>query len=146
MGELSTQNARGTTKTALLRRQVEIRVSWWDAEITFTEVTRGNRKCETFLRKYVVAMVWLLSCVQLFCGSMDCSSPGSSIHGISRQEYWSGLPFPSPGNAISRPMNQIYVSCLAGGLLNCWQFLLLLSHQGMCMWREEYKGKMPVKH
>ena len=29
---------------------------------------------------------------------MDCSLPGSSIHGISRQEYWSRLPFPSPGN------------------------------------------------
>ena len=25
----------------------------------------------------------------------DCSLPGSSIHGISRQEYWSGLPLPS---------------------------------------------------
>ena len=28
---------------------------------------------------------------------MDCSPQGSSVHGISRQEYWSGLPFPSPG-------------------------------------------------
>ena len=27
---------------------------------------------------------------------MDCSLPGSCIHGISRQEYWSGLPLPSP--------------------------------------------------
>ena len=24
---------------------------------------------------------------------MDCSSPGSSFHGISQREYWSGLPF-----------------------------------------------------
>ena len=24
---------------------------------------------------------------------MDCNPPGSSVHGISRQEYWSGLPF-----------------------------------------------------
>ena len=29
---------------------------------------------------------------------MDCSPPGSSVHGFSGQEYWSGLPFPSPGN------------------------------------------------
>ena len=29
---------------------------------------------------------------------MDCSPPGSSIHGIPRQEYWSGLPLPSPGD------------------------------------------------
>ena len=34
-----------------------------------------------------------------FWDSMDCSPPGSSVHGIfSRQEYWSGLPFPSPGD------------------------------------------------
>ena len=27
---------------------------------------------------------------------MDCSLPGSSVHGFSRQEYWSGVPLPSP--------------------------------------------------
>ena len=29
---------------------------------------------------------------------MDCSLPGSAAHGILQQEYWSGLPFPSPGD------------------------------------------------
>ena len=29
---------------------------------------------------------------------MDCSPPGFSVHGLSRQECWSGLPFPSPGD------------------------------------------------
>ena len=29
---------------------------------------------------------------------MDCSPPGSSPMGFSKQEYWSGLPFPSPGD------------------------------------------------
>ena len=24
---------------------------------------------------------------------MDCSLPGSSVHGFSRQEYWSGVPW-----------------------------------------------------
>ena len=28
---------------------------------------------------------------------MDSSLPGSSVHWILRQEYYSGLPFPSPG-------------------------------------------------
>ena len=28
---------------------------------------------------------------------MDCSPSGSSVQGFSRQEYWSGLSFPSPG-------------------------------------------------
>ena len=43
----------------------------------------------------------------ILCDPMDCSPPGSSSHGIlqdplpmefSRQEYWSGLPFPPPGD------------------------------------------------
>ena len=29
---------------------------------------------------------------------MDHSLPGSSIHGIFQQEYWSGVPLPSPGS------------------------------------------------
>ena len=29
---------------------------------------------------------------------MNCSPPGSSVHGIFHQEYWSGLPFPCPGD------------------------------------------------
>ena len=29
---------------------------------------------------------------------MDCSLPGSSVRGLSRQAYWSGLPFPFPGD------------------------------------------------
>ena len=35
------------------------------------------------------------SCLTLY-DPMDCSLPGSSVHGFSRQEYWSGLPFPPP--------------------------------------------------
>ena len=40
--------------------------------------------------------VKLLSRVRLFSNPMDCSLPGSSIHGIFWQEYWSGVPLPSP--------------------------------------------------
>ena len=28
----------------------------------------------------------------------DCSPPGSSVHGILQAKYWSGFPFPSPGD------------------------------------------------
>ena len=38
------------------------------------------------------------SCLSL-CDPMHCSPPGSHLSmGFSRQEYWSGLPFPSPGD------------------------------------------------
>ena len=29
---------------------------------------------------------------------MDYNPSGSSVHGFLRQEYWSGLPFPPPGD------------------------------------------------
>ena len=32
------------------------------------------------------------------CSAVDYSLPGSSVHGFSRQEYWSGLPCPPPGD------------------------------------------------
>ena len=34
------------------------------------------------------------------CDPMDSSPPGSSVH--RRQEYWSGLPFPSPKLASNK--------------------------------------------
>ena len=37
------------------------------------------------------------SCPTL-CDPMDYSLLGSSIPGFPQQEYWSGLPFPSPGD------------------------------------------------
>ena len=39
----------------------------------------------------------LQSCPTL-CDSMAHSPLGSSVLGFSRQEYWSRLPFPSPGD------------------------------------------------
>ena len=37
------------------------------------------------------------SCPTL-CDPMNCSPPGSSVHGILKQEYWSGLLFLPPGH------------------------------------------------
>ena len=31
-------------------------------------------------------------------GPVDCSPPGSSVHELFWQEYWSGLPFLPPGD------------------------------------------------
>ena len=42
---------------------------------------------------------------------------------FSRQEYWSGLPFPSPGDLPTQGSNP--------GLLHCRQMLYHLSHQGI---------------
>ena len=37
------------------------------------------------------------SCLTL-CDPMDCSLSGYSTYGIFQAKYWSGLPFPSPGD------------------------------------------------
>ena len=46
---------------------------------------------------------WLVaqSCPTL-CNPLDCSPPGSSVHGILQAECWSGLPFPSPGALLPK--------------------------------------------
>ena len=46
----------------------------------------------------------------------DCRLPASSAHGISqaRQEYWSGLPFPSPGD-LPNPRIKHKPPALVGG-------------------------------
>ena len=49
-------------------------------------------------RERVTRNVRVCSVVSNSWHHMDCSPPGSFVHGISRQEYWSGLPFPPPGD------------------------------------------------
>ena len=48
---------------------------------------------------------------------MDCSLPDSSVHEILRQEYWSGLPCPPPGDLPNPGMEptSLMSSALAGG-------------------------------
>ena len=62
--------------------------------------------------------VSLLSSVQLFCDPEDCSQPGSSVHRIYQQEYWSELPFPPPGIFLTQGLNVSLLHCRQ--ILNCW--------------------------
>ena len=48
------------------------------------------------------------SCPTL-CNPMDCSLPVSSAHGIFQQEYWSRLPFPTPGD-LPNPRDRTHIS------------------------------------
>ena len=45
---------------------------------------------------------------------MDCCPPGSSVHEISLQEYWSWLTFPSPGD-LPRSGIESVPPAVAGG-------------------------------
>ena len=65
------------------------------------------------------------SCLTL-CDPMDCSPPASSTHGFSRQEYWRGLQFSSPGD-LPDPGIEPVSSVLQADSLP-------LSHQGSTEW------------
>ena len=63
------------------------------------------------------------SCLTL-CDRMDCSPPGLPLSmEVSKQEYWSGLPFPSPGDLPDPGMENL-------SLLHYKEILYCLSHQG----------------
>ena len=51
---------------------------------------------------------------------MDCSPPGFSIHGISRQEYWSGVPSPFPGDQPRSKWTQVYLQLSGQTLIFFW--------------------------
>ena len=48
------------------------------------------------------------------CNPMDCNLQAPLSMEFSRQEYWSGLPFPCSRNLPNPGIKPIYVSCIAG--------------------------------
>ena len=78
-------------------------------------------------------LVWWLVCM-LSCSVVSeslpryghCSPPGSSVHGILQQEYWSVLPCPPPG-AVPNPGIRTCVLCLLHWQADSYQ---PLSHLG----------------
>ena len=60
-----------------------------------------------------------LSHVRLFAPQWTVAYQVSPSMGFSRQESWSGLPFPSPGES-SQTRDRTQVSCIAGRRFNLW--------------------------
>ena len=56
------------------------------------------------------------SYVQVFATRWTVARQPSLSMGFSRQEYWSGLPFPSPGNLPDPGTKPVSLSFLAGSL------------------------------
>ena len=81
----------------------------------------------------------LISCVQLFATPWTVAHQVSLSMGFSRQEYWSGLPFPSPGGS-SRPRDWTCISCIGR-----WS-LYYLSHQGSPKSKKFKKQKRTLLH
>ena len=59
------------------------------------------------------------SVVSTLCDPMNCSLPGSSVHGIlkARILVWVAIPF---SRASSQPRDQTCIPCIAGGFFTIW--------------------------
>ena len=62
-----------------------------------------------------------LSCVQLFATPWAVAYQATPFTGFSRQEYWSGLPFPSPGDLLNPGIEHRSPALQAGSLLVGYQ-------------------------
>ena len=91
------------------------------------------------LSNYVVLHAWMLSCfshVQLFATSWTIACQAPLPMDFSRQEYWSGYLFPSPGDLPNPGIKPRCSSLQADSLpseppgkpRDLWLLLLLLSH------------------
>ena len=93
----------------------------WSQNATQTLVeikTEGKeRKCKC----------WSLQLCLTVCNAMDCSPPGSSVHGILQAKIleWVAIPF---SRESSEPRDQTHIS--NPHLLHCRQILYHLSYQG----------------
>ena len=67
----------------------------------------------------MLALSKLCVCMRLhsltLCDPMDCSPPVSSVHGIFQARFWSGLPFPSPGDLTYPGIESMSLVSPAGG-------------------------------
>ena len=63
--------------------------------------------------------VMSLSRFCLFATPWTVAHWASPSMGFSRHEYWSGLPFPSPGES-SQTRDRTWVSCIAGRRFTLW--------------------------
>ena len=87
------------------------RGTWWATAHEITESdTIEQLTLEIYLTFLEVKWSELAQSCPTLCDPMDCSPPGSSVHGIFRQEYWSGLLFSPPGdfpNPWTEPMSPV---------------------------------------
>ena len=80
-------------------------------------------------------LCYVCVCAQLcptLCDPMNCSPPGISAQGFSRQEYWSGLPFPPPG-AFSHP--SIEAASLVSLCVICQDLNVICSFFFVCFFK-----------
>ena len=109
-----------------LASMVEGRVSFrsrflhWSNVWRISEVTLSGPQNQGTVRRWGGMYIYTYVCANslqpylTLCNPTDCSPLGSSAMGFSRQEYWRGLPFPSP-RVLPDPGIKLASPALAGG-------------------------------
>ena len=69
---------------------------------TLTQRKNSNTKLMHAAAAAAAAAAKSLQSCPTLCDPIDGSPPGSASLGFSRQEHWSGLPFPSPVHASEK--------------------------------------------
>ena len=62
----------------------------------------------------------MLNHVQLFATSWTKTRQAPLAMGFSRQQYWSGLPFPPPGDLSDPGIEPSSISCIGRWILYHW--------------------------
>ena len=99
----------------------------WDHLSTYMFSTSAKDNEEICSKHFCCCLVAKLYLT--FCNNMDCSPPGSSVHGISQARIleWIAISF---SRGSSRPRNQTRVSCIAGRRFTVWatrELLIMLT-------------------
>ena len=75
-------------------------LSLWDCVITYSAINLVTPLGQGLLPSELKAKVKSLSPVQLFATPWTVACQALPCMGFSKQEYWSGLLFPSPGDLL----------------------------------------------
>ena len=65
---------------------------------------------------------------------MDCSPPGSSVHGISKARILEWVPFPSP-NTSSQHKAQNHLACSGRWIVYCWTIKEIQIQTVRCLYK-----------
>ena len=71
----------------------------WQAEESVRQLPRDKHAWRSYEHLTAAAAAKSLQSCLTLCDPIDGSPSGFPSLGFSRQEHWSGLPFPSPMNA-----------------------------------------------
>ena len=81
---------KDTTEKLTLKFLPKMSIYWVPRYQVLVEHRTRVHECNLLFCAFVMVKVLVAQLRLTLCDLMDCSLPGSSVHGFSRREYWSG--------------------------------------------------------